>query len=36
MVYFDSPYIAKCYLREHGTDAVLDLADASEGRTSLG
>ena len=35
MVYFDSPYIAKCYLREHGTDTVLDLAEASEGRTSI-
>jgi predicted nucleic acid-binding protein len=35
MVYFDSRYIAKCYLREQGTDAVLDLAEASEGRTSL-
>lgn len=35
MVYFDSPYIPKCYLREHGTDAVLDLAEASDGRTSL-
>ncbi|MGA7882549.1 MAG: type II toxin-antitoxin system VapC family toxin [Terrimicrobiaceae bacterium] len=35
MVYFDSPYIAKCYLREHGTDAVLDLAEASQGRSSL-
>ena len=35
MVYFDSSYIAKCYLREHGTDTVLDLAEASEGRTSI-
>ena len=35
MVYFDSPYIAKCYLREHGTDAVLDLAEANQGRSSL-
>ena len=32
MVYFDSPYIAKCYLREHGTDTVLDLAEASDDR----
>jgi predicted nucleic acid-binding protein len=35
MVYFDSPYIAKCYLREDGTDAVLDLAEASGGLSSL-
>jgi len=35
VVYFDSAYIAKCYLREQGTDEVLDLAEASEGRTSL-
>ncbi len=35
MVYFHSPYIAKCYLREHGTDTVLDLAEASDGRTSM-
>jgi hypothetical protein len=31
---FRQPYIAKCYLREHGTDAVLDQ-EASDGRTSL-
>jgi predicted nucleic acid-binding protein len=35
MVYFDSAYIAKCYLHESGTDEVLDLAETSMGRTSL-
>ncbi len=35
MVYFDSAYIAKCYLREPGADEVLDLAEASAGRASL-
>lgn len=35
MIYFDSAYIAKCYLREPGSDAVLDLAEASPGRAAL-
>ena len=35
MIYFDSAYVAKCYLREQGTDAVLDLAESSLGRASL-
>lgn len=35
MIYFDSAYIAKCYVREHGTDAVLDLAETSAGRASV-
>jgi predicted nucleic acid-binding protein len=35
MFYFDSAYIAKCYVREPGSDEVLDLAEASAGRTSL-
>ncbi len=35
MIYLDSAYIAKCYLREPGSDAVLDLVEASAGRTSL-
>lgn len=35
MINFDSAYVAKFYLREQGTDEVLDLAEASPGRTSL-
>ncbi len=35
MLYFDSAYIAKCYVRETGSDEVLDLAEASAGRSSL-
>lgn len=35
MIYFDSAYIAKCYVREPGSDEVLNLAEASAGRTSL-
>jgi len=35
MVYFDSAYVAKCYLREQGTDGVLDLAESSQGRACL-
>ena len=33
-LYLDSAYIAKCYLRERGTDAVLDLVEASHIRVS--
>lgn len=33
-LYLDSAYIAKCYLREPGTDAVLDLVEASQTRVS--
>ena len=33
-LYLDSAYIAKCYLREAGTDAVLDLVEASTARIS--
>jgi predicted nucleic acid-binding protein len=35
MIYLDSAYIAKCYLREPGSDAVLDLVETSAGRASL-
>jgi predicted nucleic acid-binding protein len=35
MIYLDSAYIAKCYLREPGSDAVLDLVEASAGRAAL-
>lgn len=35
MIYLDSAYIAKCYLREPGSDAVLDLVEATPGRASL-
>lgn len=34
MIYVDSAYIAKCYLREFGTDAVLDLVQNSTGSAS--
>lgn len=33
-LYLDSAYIAKCYLREPGTDAVLDLVESSSSRFS--
>ena len=33
-LYLDSAYIAKCYLRESGSDAVLDLVESSTLRTS--
>lgn len=33
-LYLDSAYIAKCYLREVGTDAVLDLVESSASRVS--
>ncbi|MCD8481421.1 MAG: type II toxin-antitoxin system VapC family toxin [Verrucomicrobia bacterium] len=33
-LYLDSAYIAKCYLRERGTDEVLDLVEASSARFS--
>ena len=33
-LYLDSAYIAKCYLRERGTDAVLDLVESSSSRGS--
>ena len=33
-LYLDSAYIAKCYLREPGSDAVLDLVESSTIRTS--
>lgn len=33
-LYLDSAYIAKCYLRERGTDAVLDLVEMSGTRVS--
>jgi len=35
MIYLDSAYIAKCYLREPGTDEVLDLVENTSGRASL-
>ncbi len=35
MIYLDSAYIAKCYLREPGTDEVLDLVESTSGRASL-
>lgn len=35
MIYLDSAYIAKCYLREPGTDEVLDLVEGTSGRASL-
>ena len=35
MIYLDSAYIAKCYLREPGSDAVLDLVETSPGSASL-
>ena len=35
MIYLDSAYIVKCYLREPGSDAVLDLAETSPGRAAL-
>ena len=35
MLYFDSAYIAKCYVREPGSDEVLDLAEGCAGRASL-
>ncbi len=35
MIYLDSAYIAKCYLREPGTDQVLDLVENTSGRASL-
>lgn len=33
-LYLDGAYIAKCYLREPGTDAVLDLVESSTSRFS--
>ncbi len=33
-LYLDSAYIAKCYLHEPGTDAVLDLVESSRVRYS--
>lgn len=35
MIYLDSAYIAKCYLLEPGSDAVLDLVEVTPGRASL-
>lgn len=35
MFYFDSAYIAKCYLREHGSDEVLDLAESPGQRSAV-
>lgn len=35
MIYLDSACIAKCYLRETGTDAVLDLVENSPGIASV-
>jgi len=35
MIYLDSAYIAKCYLREPGSDQVLDLVENTSGRASL-
>jgi hypothetical protein len=33
MIYFDTAYLAKCYLNEHGSGEVRDLA-LSDGRVS--
>lgn len=30
MIYFDTAYLAKCYLNEHGSDQVRNLASESE------